>query len=480
MGIFNSLLDALADKLDARIQGRTVSQDFRDADDKGGDISVECMMGESLANLMLMDFTAPVSGDSARATWLDGVSDDFIGRELTTSVSLGFITGDSITVPSWNGRCFDNIVVPSDRYAVLAANGDELISVIYEADEKRMDDGTVYTLMQEISLERYESAGGEDMTGCRYRVFVAENGDISGKTLADFPDWAAAYEPEWFVPACDRLLVARFKSFAQDPRHPNTAKGVPICFGAGKPIREIHYLLDQMHTEFGLSEKAIIADKRMFEVSWGRDRNGDEVKRIHLPSGAERLFMAVKGGASVDAGMQIHDWSPEIRYQAYLEDLEKQYQLVEKAVGVSSGVISNANDMSYQNVDNVRKSQQKTMSFIKRARARADGYLDQMFYIWDTLANFYGIVPQGEYEVKHDWSDDYIDTFADRQNALLAGEGIGATDAYDYRLFVLGETPEVARQRVDEIKAAKRANTSLAGIIGMEGMQQGGQQDEPL
>lgn len=466
MGVIDSILDALADRLDKRIQGRTVSQRFRDAKDKGSDISVESMVGESLANLMLMDFSAPVSGDSDRATWLDGVSDDFIERELTSAVSLGFVTGDSITVPSWNGRGFDNIVVPSDRYAILAANGDELTDVIYEADEKRMDDGTVYTLMQEISLERYSSVGGEDMTGCRYRAFVAEDGDITGKTLADFPDWAEAYEQEWFVPACDRLLVARFKSFAQDLAHPNTVKGVPICFGAGKPIREIHYLLDQMHEEFGLSEKAIIADKRMFKKVPVRGRDGSEDYATVLPRGRERLFVATRPG---DSGEPIHDWAPEIRYQAYLEALEKQYQLVEKAVGVSSGVISNANDMSYQNVDNVRKSQQKTMSFIKRARARADGYLDQMFYIWDTLANFYGIVPQGAYEVKHDWSDDYIDTFADRQNALLAGESIGATDAYDYRLFVLGETPEVAKQRVEEIKAAKRSSTSLAGIIGLGG-----------
>lgn len=467
MGIVNSILDALADALDKRIQGRTVSQAFRDAKDKGGDISIESMVGESLANLMLMDFTAPVSGGSARATWLDGVSDDFIERDLTSAISLGFITGDTITVPSWNGRGFDNIVVPSDKYAVLAANGDELTSVIYEADEKQMDDGTVYTLMQEVSLERYASAGGEELTGCRYRVFVAEDGDITGKTLADFPDWAEAYEDEWFVPACDRLLVARFKSFAQDPRNPNTVKGVPICFGAGKPIREIHYLLDQMHEEFGLSEKAIIADKRMFQRDTVKGRDGKDHDVISVPKGRDRLFMVTRG-AGIDE-TTIHDWSPDIRYQAYLEALEKQYQLVEKAVGVSSGVISNANDMSYQNVDNVRKSQQKTMSFIKRARARADGYLDNLFYIWDTLANFYGIVPTGAYEVKHDWSDDYIDTFADRQNALLAGESIGATDAYDYRLFVLGEAPEVAKQRVEEIKSAKRSGTSLAGIIGFGG-----------
>lgn len=465
MILVDSILDALADKLGERIQGREVSQDFRDADDKGSGISVECMVGESLATLMLTDFTASVTGESARAKWLDAVSDDFIERDMMSAVSLCFITGDSITVPSWNGRGFDNIVVPSDRYAILAANGDEITSLIYEADEKVMDDGTVYTLLQKIALEEYTTVGGERMTGCRYRVFVAEDGEIGAKRLADFPEWDAAYTEEWFVPACDRLLAARYKSFAQDPRNPNTVKGVPICFGASKPIREIHYLLDQMHNEFGLSEKAILADKRMFEVH--DDRTG--CKRLSIPRGSDRLFMTFKGTGGVDQAPTLHDWSPDIRYQAYLENLERQYQLVEKAVGVAGGVISSHDDMNYQNVDNVRKSQQKTMSFIKRARSRADNYLDHLFYIWETLANFYGIVPTGPFEVVYDWSDDYITTFADRREALIAGEGIGATDAVDYRMFLFNESPEQARERVEEIRAARRVSTSLAGILGMGG-----------
>ncbi len=48
-----------------------------------------------------------------------------------------------------------------------------------------------------------------------------------------------------------------------------------------------------------------------------------------------------------------------------------------------------------------------------------------------------------------------INTFSDQQGAILAGNSIGATDAVDYRMMVMGESPEVARQRVEEIAAAK-------------------------
>lgn len=58
--------------------------------------------------------------------------------------------------------------------------------------------------------------------------------------------------------------------------------------------------------------------------------------------------------------------------------------------------------------------------------------------------------------MQYKWSDDYINTFADQSQALLSGVGVGATDALDYRLFLLGEAPEVARQRVEEIAAARQ------------------------
>ena len=69
----------------------------------------------------------------------------------------------------------------------------------------------------------------------------------------------------------------------------------------------------------------------------------------------------------------------------------------------------------------------------------------------------------GDWFAEYKWSDDYINTFSDQQNALLAGESIGATDAVDYRMFVMGEAPEVARERVAEIKAGRQSVT-FAGL----------------
>ena len=92
-----------------------------------------------------------------------------------------------------------------------------------------------------------------------------------------------------------------------DPADLNAVKGAPICFGASEPIREIRYLLDQMHNEFGFSEKAILASKRLFVKEW---ENGNQV--IRLPKGKDRLFMAL---ADSGGEPKIEEWAPDIRYQ---------------------------------------------------------------------------------------------------------------------------------------------------------------------
>lgn len=457
MGLFDMVLDRLAAALGKRVQGYEQHAAYRDSGKKGTDYSVESMVCESLANLMMLEYSMPIEGGSARARMLDEVSDAFVRNTLCNAVAMGFLTGDSITVPSWNGRTMDNVLVDAGSFAILGANGHEVTSMIYVVDEKQIKYGARYTLLRLIELVPYTAQDGTKTFANRYKTFIAKDGTITDIPLSEFPDWAAANEEEWVIPNVDRLLIGRYRSFTLNPLRPNAQKGTPICFGASAPIREIHYLTQQMHEEFGLSEKAIIADKTLFKKELRRDSEGNVVsQRLVLPKGRERLFMDV-GNRGGSGSPLIQEWAPTIQLQPYIDALEKQYQEVEKCVGVSSGILSNLNDQSYQNVDNVRKSTIKTQSFVNTAREVCESYLSDMVYAWNAIMNFYGVTPVGDYHVEYKWSDEYINTFSDQQNAILAGEAIGATDAVDYRVFVMGESPEVAKERVAEIKAEKAA-----------------------
>lgn len=458
MKLLDTVLDSLAARLQKRIVGRDQSQAYRDAGQKGCGFSVESLMAENLAALMLLNFQMPIGGGTERAKWLDDVSDEFCGRVLERAQAQAFITGDCLIVPSWNGRGMDAAIVPASKFAILECNGDELLNVAYVVDEKQLRSGSKYTLLRTIDLVKYATETGETATGCRYRTFIAKDGSVTNEPLSNFPEWAANNEESWLVPNTSRLLVARIKSPTQNPNEPNAAKGIPLCYGCSDPIREVHYLTEQMHSEFELSEKAIIADKRLFVKRPIMDGGETVGYKLELPKGRERLFMSMKGNGEAP---DIHEWSPSIQLQPYLDNLDFQFKRIEKFVGCDSGVISTPNDMNYQNVDNVRKSTIHTQSLIATCRGITGRALLHLCEIWDTLANYYGITPVGDWEPLLKWSDDYINTFADQQNAILAGQSIGATDAYDYRQFVMGESPETARQRVDEIKAAQGSVAAL-------------------
>lgn len=456
MKLFDSILDALAARIGERVQGRSVSQAYRDAGQKGRGFSVESMVAESLANLVCLNFELPVTGGNERAAFLNASAKDFVENDLKTVMSQAFLTGDCLIVPSWNGHNMVQSAVPAQNFAILGANGQELTSVAYIVDQKQIRNGSTYSLLRVVDLQPYTAEDGTRTHATRYRTFVAKDGAMSDIPLSRFPDWAAHNEEEWSVPNTPRLLVARIKCPTVDPNNPNAQKGVPLCFGASDPIREIHYLTNQMHNEFGLSEKAILADKRMFRKT--PITNGEGVTtgyRLELPKGREKLFMDTQGTGE----MGIKEWAPTIQLQPYLDALNYQLQRVEKCCGLSTGVVSVPESESYVNVDNVRKSTIQTQAMVSACRAAADYMLSQLIEAWDTLANYYGLTEPAPFDWAAKWSNDYINTFSDQQNAILAGQAIGATDAYDYRLFVLGETPEQAKARIEEIAAMKSGDT---------------------
>ena len=185
-----------------------------------------------------------------------------------------------------------------------------------------------------------------------------------------------------------------------------------------------------------------------------RDRDGSMTTEVTLPRGKERLWTPVTGTGNLDESQLFKVYAPTIQNTPYAEALEQQFQLIEKAVGVDAGILSRANDLNYMNVDNVRKSMLKTQAFIQQARHMFETCAGELATAWDMWLDIAG-VPSGEWSWAIDWSDDYINTFADQRESILAGIGVGAMDAADYRSFVMGEPEQVARARVDEIAGTR-------------------------
>lgn len=455
MGAVNFLLDKIADRVEEHIQGSRPIQKTSDFLSRADSFSVEVEICEALTNLLLMGASMPVRGDSERARLLDKWSTSFLQSTAAKAINLSFLTGDAIVVPSWNGRNMQAVVCDSRNFEILENFGDEITACAYTVEERDVGSRT-FKLSQVVRLEPYETMGG--VLYCNhYSVYASCDGHLVNGWEERFPDWAERYN-EWLVPNVDRLLIGRMKSFATDYSDVNNPKGAPICYGASSPISEIRYLIDQMHEEYNASEKMIFADKRLFRK---RVKGGEII--TDLPRGKSRVIENV---SMTDSGSEIHEWAPTIRDGSYLSGLDKQERLAERAVSVSSGVISTPNDANYENVDNVRKSQQKTISFISNARTAAERMIGDLVYSWDVLCNYFNVCPMGEWSLAYDWSDEYIETFSDMQNAIIAGNSIGATDALDYRMWLFKESPEIAQERIDRIREQKNAQAVALPVFG--------------
>lgn len=448
MGAYESLRNFIRGRLGKQTQDE-LRVGFSDSRGEAAAYSIEGMASRTLANLVCGGYELRIGGTSARAVTLDGVATMFTQSSQTKLVTQAMLYGDAIAVPQWDGRDIRHIIISKDAFFILGSRGDEITDVVYVAESKTA--GAIrYQLLQRMTLEDCDAATA---TGTAHMRMYAVSQSGSEVDINHFPDWAK-YTREWYIPAVHRLPLGRVKSPSVDTRDPNGTYGAPICWGASSFIREIHYLIQQQHAEFELSEKSIIAEKSMFV-----ERKGEGVT---MPHGKQRLYMLTHGSKNLDESSWMKEWAPTIQNTPYEEAMQQQLRLVEKAIGVDTGILSKPSDESYQNVDNVRKSTRNTQSFVSSWRNACDVAIEQLTEAWDIILNFYGL-PTGGFDARSEWSDDYINTFADQRDALLSGRD-WATDALDYRLFILGEPSEVAKQRIQEIQAAKAAQNSLISL----------------
>lgn len=436
------MLTYVAGKLGLTVQDKNERINQSDYLQKSTNISFTDMMTSSLADLQCMSFTLPIEGGSERAKWLNEVADDFVGLKMNSTVQACLNTGDALVVPFWTGRNIQNELVDAEHFIITKRFGEEATGIVYLAAEHKVKQD-VYSLFQAIDLEFHQDEEGNTHCINRYRLFLARNGEPYIADPGQINQAWADLNPDWYIPGVDRLLVGRMKSKTTDPSDPNPVKGVPLCIGAKKPIAELHYLYDQFHVEFELGEATVFADKTVFAPN------------KKLPRGRKRVIQTVSRGRGVDEKALLEHWQPELRFQAYADAIQEQYRLFENAVGVSEGVLSRIDSgaTNYENVDNVRKSMRKTQSFIEKSRKASEQFLEDLVYAWDVLANYYNITPMGDYGINYNWSDEYINTFKDRMDALMMAESIGAADAADIRAYLFNEPPEIADQKVIEISS---------------------------
>lgn len=385
-----------------------------------------------LTTLSVTESAVEVIGENKRAEFLSECADalwDKINR-----ISSGMLgTGGMAVVPYvQQGKLYYNLV-PQDRVIISTKKGDTITNATVLADEHKENHKTYYRWVN-YAVE------GDTM---HITSYVTDDGGAA----ASLAEWDNI--PSMAIKGVDRVLFSFFKS-PVDPRKAENIYGVPVTYGCDKIIEDIKLILEQIKDEFKYKEVKIFADERMF-------RKDEKTGKYIMPS---KVFFAGHGNEKTN---MIEIFSPEIRESSYYAHLVNAFELLEKAVGTSKGILT-VPETRGATATEIKASLFETYAMTGEIRKAIEKGVRDYLYCCDVLSNAYNLAPQGEYDLSFDWSYNLIESSAETWQQLIDAQGIGAVSKAEIRQYVIaGETMEEAEKRIEEIS---KAEPGLNGLLG--------------
>ena len=105
-----------------------------------------------------------------------------------------------------------------------------------------------------------------------------------------------------------------------------------------------------------------------------------------------------------------------------------------------------------------------TYTIVEDTREQFEKGLNDFMYACDVYANYYGLGPQGDYEIVYDWSYNLLENSQESWDQLIAGKNMNVVKDVELRQFLMpSETLEEAQEAIDEIKANSPSVRDLLG-----------------
>lgn len=397
------------------------------------DISFEAIFSSKLASIATSDSTIVIDADNKRAELL-GLTCLAVWEKVNKIASLALGVGGCLIVPYvQNGKILFDIVT-QDRLCIHSKNGEKITGATVLADTVVLNDTRYF---------RYTNYQVEGNT-----LHITNRVTTQYGKPAEIEQWKDIQDIS--IANVDRVLFGYIKS-PVDNRDSDNDYGVPITYGCDKIIDDIKECLQQIKDEFKLKEVKVFADERLFK----KDKNGN-------PTITSKLFYAVKNLG--DGGNKMIElFSEDYRESPLHNRLANLFELLEKAVGTSRGILSKP-DASYENKDAVREANRATWAIVTALRKNIEKGFEDFLYACDVLANYYGLSPAGEYAYKFDWDFSLIESSTETWQQMKDLQSLGGMSKAELRAWQTGERLEDAQKAIDEIKKTEPTMSDLMGL----------------
>lgn len=399
------------------------SKDYRDIKE----INFTAIFANKLATLACTNSEFSVLGENSRAKKIqDRLNNIWLKVKPITAYSLG--CGGVVLLPySIDGEIFIDFV-PQNRFFINEVRGDKITQATVIADIIKKDRDKY------IRWTDYELINNSCVI--KNRVTLNDN-PVPLDTIPEFrgiPD-------EIVVSGCDRVLLSYLKC-PIDSKNPDSYQGVPITYGSEKIIREIRDVMNQMSEEYDLKRAFIGIDSLMFDEKGNLPKKG--------------LFKRFRVNGKLENSSFFEVFSPEIRESAYSNRLSQLFELLEKSVGVSKGILTEP--MAVGNTaTEINRASYDTFALAGDIRKQIEKCFEDLAYSINVLLNYFADASTGEYELKIDWDYALVESSQESFNQLIQAVSMGAVSPARLNAFVTGQSIDEAEEEIKNINNEDRS-----------------------
>lgn len=393
------------------------------------DINFTAIFSNKLANYVVSDSNIDITGDSKRSIILQNVVKR-LKKKLKKIISRKLGTGGVLVVPYVaKSKLYFNIIT-QNRLIINKKIGEDIVDCTILAE---------HIIRNQKNYYRWADYTLEDGNlYIKYRATV-ESSPISMEII---PEWGKIEDIS--ITNVEKMPFMFIKS-PIDNRKGNSDYGVPITYGCDKQISKIMKTLQQIDREFELKEVFIGADATLFKGEGALPKNG--------------LYKKIDSGE--DDFWEIFD--PDFRDTPLFNKLMNECSMLEKQIGTSEGILTKAETQNATATE-IRKIMKDTFDLCDDIRTELEDGLNDFLYACNVLANYYNLTPQGDYELKIDWSYALLEDTSQEFSHFLQGESRGVISKAELRQFIKpNETLEQAQIVIDEIKKQNPSTKDLLG-----------------
>lgn len=418
-------------------------------DDDIKSLELPSAIANEFVRLTMSEFNTNITG-GARASYIRDVYYDAI-KELPNNLEYGNAKGGLILKPYVkNGKIYVEFIQQGYFFPVEYDDTGKITGAVFVSQKVKGED--ICTRLEYHSLQ-----------GTNYfiinKAFKSKDEDDLGDEipLGQVEEWKNIQD-KTKIEYVEKPLFAYYKPPMANNIETKSPLGISVYAKAENLIKDADIQYGRTMWEYEASEKAIYASSEALRQR--RDKDGRSLWEI--PKLKERLFRSVDI-VKANGEELFHDYSPEVRDEAFWRGLNKILERIEFNCALAYGTLSEPT-YSDKTATEIKASKQRSFTTVSRMQENLQDALEDLLYAIDVLTTLYRLAPTGTYQASFEWGDSVLTDTEKEQMLQMQEVGQGLRSRLKYIMWRYGLTEEQALQELARIQEEKMSNQEAFGF----------------